>query len=176
MPDNRFLATFNRLESYIETRWGIPVVITDVPNPFTGDLDGAEIHVDFDLHAEEATFIVAHLFGHTVQWNTSPRAREIGTLIVKDASEELLRELADYERTAARYSLQLFHDAGVTDVDQWLSDFSACDVAYLMHFYRTGEKPPFRDFWMDGTDLLTPLAIPEFRPERWVARWGGVVI
>jgi len=45
-----------------------------------------------------------------------------------------------------------------------------------MHFYRTGEKPPFRDFWMDGTDLLTPLAIPEFRPERWVARWGGVVI
>lgn len=176
MPDNPFLCTFNVLERHIESRWGIPVVITDVPNPFTGDLDGSEIHVDFDLDAEEATFIVAHLFGHTVQWNTSSRAREIGTLVVEDASEELLAELADYERAAARYSLKLFHDAGISDLDQWLSDFSACDVAYLMHFYRTGEKPPFRSFWKEGTPMLEPLPIPDFRPERWVSRWGGVVI
>ncbi len=176
MPDKRFLRTFNVLERHIETRWGIPVVVTDVPNPFTGDLDGAEIHVDFEISPEEATFIVAHLFGHTVQWNTSERAREIGMLVVNDPSEELLQELAEYERRAARYSLQLFHDAGVPDLDQWLADFSACDVAYLLHFYRTGEKPPFRSFWSDGCALLTPLPIPDFRPEKWVGRWGGVVI
>lgn len=176
MPDTRFHAAFNTLERHIERRYGIPVVITDVPNPFTGDLDGGEIHVDFDLHAEEATFIVAHLFGHTVQWNTSARAREIGTLVVEDPSEELLDELAGYEHVAARYSLQLFREAGIEGLDQWLSDFSACDIAYLLHFYRTGEKPPFRSFWADGTPRLEPLAIPEFHPERWVARWGGVVI
>ena len=30
--------------------------------------------------------------------------------------------------------------------------------------------------WRDGTPLLEPLPIPAFRPERWVSRWGGVVI
>jgi len=176
MPDERFLDVFNTLERHIEKRWGVPVVITDVPNPFTGDLDGAEIHVDYELSPEDATFIVAHLFGHTVQWNTSARAREIGTLVVREPAENLLEELAAYERLAARYSVRLFHDAGVHDLDQWLSDFSACDVAYLMHFYRTGEKTPFRSFWKERCPVLEPLEIPDFRPEKWVGRWEGVVI
>jgi hypothetical protein len=45
-----------------------------------------------------------------------------------------------------------------------------------MHFYRTGEKRLFRTFWRDGMPLLTPLPIPEFCPERWVSRSGGVVL
>ena len=38
----RFVAAFARAERVIEDRRGIPVVVTDVPSPFTGDLDGAE--------------------------------------------------------------------------------------------------------------------------------------
>jgi len=175
-PDeHRFREAFNRVERYIEEQYKLPVVITDVPDPFTGDLDGSSILVDFDLDAEEALFILVHLFGHTVQWNVSPRDRELGLLEVRDPSDELLASLALYEVNAARYSLQLFHEAGVRDLDQWLANFAACDIAYLLHFYRTGEKRPFRSFWMDGVAALTPLEIPPFQPTKWVARSGTVI-
>jgi hypothetical protein len=175
---DEFLGVWNRVEPYIERQYGIPVVIADVANPFTGDLDGGEIRVDHDIDAEEAVFILVHLFGHTVQWNLSERAREIGALVVRDRppAPALLAELEEYEREAARYSLQLFHDAGVTDLDDWLSDFAACDLAYLRHFYITGEKRPFKSFWVSGAPRLTPKAIPPFEPRVWRSRWDGVVI
>jgi hypothetical protein len=173
--DDRFREVFNQLERIIEERYGLPVVITDVTDPFTGDLDGSQILVDYDLEAEEALFILVHLFGHTVQWNVSPKDRELGLLQVKNPTDELLSQLARYEQDAARYSLQLFHDAGVRDLDQWLANFAACDVAYLMHFYRTGEKRAFRSFWNDHADGLTPLEIPVFRPTKWISRSGTVI-
>ena len=110
-----------------------------------------------------------------MQWNVSPADRELGLLEVTDPTDELLASLARYEVDAARYSLQLFHEAGVTDLDQWLADFAACDIAYLLHFYRTGEKRPFRSFWVDGATLLAPLPIPSFHPTKWIARSGTVI-
>ena len=174
--DTRFRHVFNRVERYIEERYGLPVVITDVPDPFTGDLDGATILVDHDLDAEESLFILVHLFGHTVQWNVSPADRELGLLHVKDPTDELLASLERYEIDAARYSLQLFHEAGVRDLDQWLADFAACDCAYLMHLYRTGEKRDFRSFWKDNCPLVAPIPIPEFHPTRWLSRYDGTVV
>jgi hypothetical protein len=175
VSDDRYREVFNVVEALIERRYGLPVTITDVPHPFTGDLDGATIAVDYDLDAEEALFILVHLFGHTVQWNVSPDDRVLGTLEVSAPSEELLRALARYEEIAARYSLQLFHEAGVHDLDQWLADFAACDIAYLLHFYRTGEKRAFRDFWKTGSPALAPLEIPAFHPTKWIARSGTVI-
>lgn len=177
MPtDEELRAAFNVIEPYIERRYGIPVRIRDVPNPFTGDLDGAEIHVDYDEDIESALFIVAHLFGHTVQWNVSAEAREIGYQLYPNPSEEMLRRLQAYELEACRYSVQLFHDARVTGLDQWLADYAACDFAYLVDFYRTGVKKPFKAFWRAGAPLLEPLPIPEFHPTRWVSRWSGIVV
>jgi hypothetical protein len=171
----RFAEVFGIVEPLIERRWGIPVSVRDVPHPFTGDLDGAEIHLDYDLEAEDALFILVHLFGHTVQWNTSEDARAIGrhTGPWDDAT---LARLRAYETDACRLSMQLFHDAGITDLDQWLSDFAACDYAYLDHFYRTGEKLPFRSFWHSGNPLLAPLPIPDFSPQKWHTRIDGIVI
>lgn len=176
-PDeHRLREVFNTLERHIEERYAIPVRIRDVPNPFTGDLDGAEIHVDYDEDLESALFIIAHLFGHTVQWNTSEAAREIGYRLYPNPDEAMLARLQAYELEACEYSLQLFHDAGVRDLDQWLSDYAACDFAYLVDFYRTNEKKPFRAFWRDGAPRLTPRAIPPFVPTRWVSRWEGIVV
>lgn len=71
-PDqDRLRAVFNQLERRIEDRWGIPVHIQDVPNPFTGDLDGEQIMVDDDLDVEDVVFRLIHLFGRTVRWNVS---------------------------------------------------------------------------------------------------------
>lgn len=174
-PD-RLRAIFDRVEKLIEDRWSIPVVISDVPNPFTGDLDGERIVVDFENQVEDALFILIHLFGHTVQWNVSEHCRTIAFARPTTWTEEQLVEVAAYEREACRYSLQLLHDAGVHELDQWVSDFAACDAEYLLHFYRTGEKRPFREFWRDGAPLLEPLAIPEFQPTRWLSRSDGTVV
>jgi hypothetical protein len=176
-PDPDHLrAVFNRLERLIEDRWGIPVHIQDVPNPFTGDLDGEQIMVDYDLEIEDAVFILIHLFGHTVQWNVSAESRSVGFLRPATWTDDQLRAAMDYEREACRYSLQLLHDAGIHDLDQWISDFAACDCAYLLHFYRTGEKRAFRSFWQDGTPLVPPLGIPEFQPTQWLSRYQGTVV
>lgn len=174
--DDRFREVFDLLERRVEEQWGIPVRVRDVPSPFTGDLDGAEIHVDHDLTAEDALFILVHLFGHTVQWNLSPDLRALGAVRGPGLSDEVLARLVGYEREACRYSLQLLHEAGVDDLDAWLSDFAACDLAYLIHFYKHDEKLPFRSFWRPGQPLLEPLAIPTFQPTRWVSRWDGVVV
>jgi hypothetical protein len=174
--EDRMREVFNVLEKHIEDRYGVPVVISDVTDPFTGDLDGAEIRVDHDQSVEDALFIIAHLFGHTVQWNLSERAREIGTIVQANPTPELLDELEAYERDACSYSLTLFHECGIRDLDQWLADFAACDFAYLRHFYATREKRPFKSFWKDGTPLLTPTPIPVFRPTRWRSRWDGIVV
>jgi hypothetical protein len=96
--------------------------------------------------------------------------------LAQNPSEELLAELEQYEREACRYSIQLFHEAGVHDLDQWLSDFAACDFAYLRNFYLTGKKGRFDSFWKDDRPLLEPLAIPPFQPTRWISRWSGTVI
>lgn len=179
MPDprqTRFLEIFNQVSTLVEERYGVPVVISDVPHPFTGDLDGAEIQIDYENNPEEASFCLVHLFGHTVQWNVCAEARDLGIAQLTQPHPSLIEALRRYELEACGYSLQLFHEAGIDDVDQWLSDFAACDLAYLEHFYRTGEKKPFRSFWRDGTDLIDPVAIPDFQPTKWRGRWEGVVI
>jgi hypothetical protein len=172
----RMREVFDRVEMHLERRYGIPVVITDVAAPFTGDLDGREIQIDHDQDVENALFVLIHLFGHTVQWNLSERAREIGSVAQANPSPELLEELRVYEEEACRYSLRLLHDLGIHDLDAWVSDFARCDFAYLAHFYATGEKAPFRSFWRTGTPLLQPLAIPPFTPTRWTSRWSGTVV
>lgn len=172
----RFREVFNLLERFIEDKYGIPVVLSDVPDPFTGDLDGAEIQVDWQNEPEDALFILVHLFGHTVQWNISPELRALGSEVEKNPTAEKLAALEHYEDEACRYSLQLLHEAGVRDLDGWLADFSRCDFAYLKNFYEKGEKLDFRGFWKHGTEPLEPLPIPQFQPERWKARWEGIVI
>jgi hypothetical protein len=174
--EERFREVFNVVAPHIESKYGIPIIISDVPSPFTGDLDGAEIKVDYDETVESAVFIVAHLFGHTVQWNLSPEAREIGSQVATDPTPATLARLREYEIEACRYSLALFHEAEIRDLDQWLSDFASCDFAYLDHFYRTGEKADFHGFWMHSQPLLTPLSIPHFLPTQWKSRWSGIVV
>lgn len=172
----RFAQVFPLLRERVEGRYAIPVRMVDVPAPFTGDLDGAEIHLDFEQRGELQVFTLAHLFGHTVQWSLSERAREIGGKPPGQYSEADLAEVDAYEAEASRYGLSLLHEAGVSDLDGWLSDFSACDRAYLENYYKTGEKRPVDEFWRDGRPPLAPLPIPSFTPHRAKFRWDGVVI
>ncbi len=66
------------MEERIQGAYGIRIVTRDIPDPLTGDLNGSEIHIDCAVTPEERLFLLAHLFGHTVQWNVTPGAFELG--------------------------------------------------------------------------------------------------
>ena len=165
-----------RIERHIEKSYGVHVVTRDVPDPLTGDLNGAEIHIDYAVTAEQRLFLLLHLFGHTVQWNVSPGAFELGRPQTPPVSEDRLPTLMNYERDAARYALGLLHEIGITDADQWLADYSACDVAYLRHYYVTAQKRDFLSFWREGTARLQTQPVPPFTPISRSFRGDGVVI
>jgi len=165
-----------RVERYLEETAGIRVVTRAIPGPLIGDLDGCEIHIDDCARADQRLFLLGHLFGHTVQWNTDPEAFELGRIRTPPVEEGLLPAIMAYEREAACYALGMFDLVGVTGLAQWFSDYTACDMAYLLHYYRTGEKVEFARFWRDLTGLIEPKAAPPFTPLKRVFRLAGVVI
>src|SRR6185369_8300982 len=142
-----------RVQEHLERDWGIPVITRDIPDPLTGDLDGAEIDVDYAITPELRLFLLGHLFGHTVQWNVNESAFDLGRQYKPPVDEALFPEVLAYEGEAARYGLQLLHEMGIIDVDQWFSNYTAADQAYLLHFYRTGDKGEFKNFWREGAPL-----------------------
>lgn len=161
---------------HLHARYGISVEVASIEPPLKGDLDGSRILVGDHNTDEERLFLVAHLFGHAVQWNVSMELRRLGmTMPVKPTPEEL-DALEAYEREACRYSQQALHEAEVSGLDQWLADYSACDLAFLRHLYTTGERRAFRGFWKRGQPLIEPLAIPPFTPTRWRRREQAIVL
>ncbi len=172
----RFPDYATRVQEHLEHFYGIRVVTRDIPDPLTGDLDGWEIHIDHAVTPEQRLFLLVHLFGHTVQWNVDPALFEIGRRYQPPVSEDLIPAIIAYEREAACYGLALLHQIGITDIDQWFCDYTACDQAYLLHFYRTGEKRDFRSFWTRNAALIKPQPIPPFTPTRRAFRMDGIVI
>lgn len=172
-PTLDFHRAFDALKAYLERRWSIPVILTDVAEPNTGDFDGVTISVDWEVDPEVAFFVLAHLFGHTAQWATDEHARDVGHRYGLIAPPpEMFETIRLYEEEAARYSIQLLREAGLHGFEQWLSDWSAADWRYLEHFYRTGEKLDFRQFHEPGGPVLEPLPIPRFQPRKWVSRFS----
>lgn len=164
------------IEHLLTNRYGIAVITRDIPDPLTGDLDGLEIHIDYAATPEQRLFLLAHLFGHTVQWNVDPGMFELGRQYKPPVPEELFPGILTYEQEAACYGLSLLHEAAMKSVDEWFSRYSACDQAYLLDFYRTGEKHDFQSFWRETVTLLVPKPIPSFTPTRRRFRMDGVVI
>jgi hypothetical protein len=176
MPAIPFHDYADRIQKLLLEAYGIPVVTRDIPDPLTGDLDGAEIDVDYAIMPELRLFLLAHLFGHTVQWNVNESSFDLGRQYKPPVDEKLFPEVLAYEGEAAQYGLSLLHQAGISDADQWFSNYAAADQRYLLHFYRTGDKGEFKDFWQENASLLEPKPIPMFRPQKRIFRMDGVVI
>lgn len=113
-----------RVQLHLEKDYGITVITRDIPDPLTGDLDGAQIHIDYSLTPEQRLFLLAHLFGHTVQWNVDPGAFELGRRYAPPVDEALYPAILVYEGEAASYGLSLLHEVGICDVDPWFSAYS----------------------------------------------------
>ena len=171
-----FAEYFARVRECLERNYGIRVVMRGIPEPLIGDLDGLEIHIDPGTNAEQRLFLAAHLFGHTAQWNADQRAFELGSRYKPPVDEKDIPAILEYEREAAAFALDMLHKAGIRDIDQWFSDYAACDEAYLLHYYRTGEKGEFHSFWHDNVALVQPKPVHRFTPTRRRFRMDGVVI
>jgi hypothetical protein len=174
--DIQFADYASRVQQHLEGFYGIRVVTRDIPDPLTGDLDGAEIHIDYAVTPEQRLFLLAHLFGHTVQWNIDSSSFEIGRRYQPPVSEESLPAIIAYELEAACYGLAMLHEIVITDIDSWFFNYTACDQAYLLYFYRTGQKRDFHSFWIADAPPIKERPIPRFVPTRRAFRMDGIVI
>lgn len=170
-----------RVAAHLRQAYGLDVREGPVSGNATGDFDGVTILLRPDLEPEMKLFILCHLFGHTVQFNQSDGLRRIGLKAYGpgELSPESVREIIQYEQDASRYAIAMLPHAGVVGLDQWLSDWSHGDLAYLLDIYRSGERPQLtldflrhytRHYVRPGSPLLEPLPVPPFTPRRWEFR------
>ena len=104
-----------RVQEHLERDYGIHVITRDIPDPLTGDLNGEEIDIDYAVTPEQRLFLLAHLFGHTVQWNVDSGAYDIGRQYKPPVDESLIPAVLAYEGDAARYGLEMLHIPAWTD-------------------------------------------------------------
>ena len=64
--EERMREVFGLVAEHVERRYGIPIAISDVTDPYTGDLDGAEIKIDYANEIDNALFGVADARRHLV--------------------------------------------------------------------------------------------------------------
>lgn len=106
--------------------YGFGLEYGTLERPKVGIFDGRKIKIDPAVGFETQGFLVLHLFGHSVQW-VAPSYRPEIMGVRDDDLEVYLSAPERYERNAARFGLQLLHEAGITDLDPWFFDFAEAD-------------------------------------------------
>jgi hypothetical protein len=143
--------------------YGFGIEYGSLERPKLGIFDGLRIVIDPAVDFEMQCFLVLHLFGHSVQWVAPSYRPEIQGISDTDL-EPYLRALEHYERNAARFGLQLMHESGVTELDNWYFDLAETDWRYVETFYRTGSIPPWETCRVRGANPIEPLGIPRLEP------------
>jgi hypothetical protein len=159
MPTQSLVNLWLRVTSRI-VKYGFKIEYQDLEPPRTGIFDGISIVLDPDVTFEMQCFILLHLFGHSVQWIAPSLEANLEALRHTADRAVFMQALHDYEYEAARFGMQLMHEAGVRDLDQWYSDFVATDWRYVERYYETDQIPPWQECVVAGQPLIVPLEIP----------------
>jgi hypothetical protein len=159
MPSQAMVNLWLKITSRI-VKYGFAIEYRDLEPPRTGIFDGLRIVLDPDVDFEMQCFILLHLFGHSVQWVAPSIEHKLVALQHTTDRNEFMKVLHDYEFEAARYGRQLMHEAGVTDLAQWYSDFVVTDWKYVERYYETDMLPSWQECIVQGQPLIEPLAIP----------------
>lgn len=141
-------------------KYGFTIQLLDLEPPRTGTFDGLTITIDPDVDFEMQCFILLHLFGHSVQWVAPSLEHTLEDLQNTDNKEHFLTALRQYEFDAARLGMQLMHECGIENLDQWYSDFVETDWRYVRHFYLHDEIPDWETCRASQCPLITPTPIP----------------
>src|SRR5262245_60694514 len=141
---------------------GFVLEYRDLEPPRTGIFDGLRIVIDPDVDFEMQCFLFLHLFGHSVQWVAPSLEHKLDELQSTSDRDRFMKVLHDYEAEAASFGLQLFHEVGVSSLDQWYSDFVATDWRYVERFYETGTLD-WEVCAVSSCPLIRPAPIPELK-------------
>ncbi len=159
LPADRLVEVWTRCASRT-VKYGFRLAYADLEPPRTGIFNGLEIVIDPDVPFEMQCFVLLHLFGHSVQWVAPALADVVEALQTTTEMPAFMQALHQYELQAGRLGMQLLHEAGVRDLDDWYSDFVATDWRYVERFYQTGSIPPWEECLTQAGDTLAPKAIP----------------
>jgi len=171
LPADQVAQLWQKVVSGI-ARYGFALDFRPLEPPRTGTFDGLRITVDPAGDLETHCFIVVHLFGHSVQWVAPSLESSLYDLQHTEDRARFMEALHAYELAAASYGLQLLHEEGVTELDQWFSDFVETDWRYVECFYRTGQIPTLRSCLAGGCRLIKPTLIPALRHRRVEVRYA----
>src|SRR5258706_5981097 len=114
-PLEELVPIWTRITSKI-IKYGFAITYQDLEPPKTGIFDGLHIILDPDVDFEMQCFILLHLFGHSVQWVAPSLEQKLADLQHTQDKLRLMETLKAYEFEAARFGLQLLHEAGAVDV------------------------------------------------------------
>ncbi|MEZ6124686.1 MAG: hypothetical protein R3C49_16175 [Planctomycetaceae bacterium] len=160
MPSSVLVEMWLKITSRI-VKYGFPIHYQDLEAPRTGTFNGLNITLDPDVGFEMQCFILLHLFGHSVQWVAPELAAGLDDLLHTKDRERFMQVLRAYEFQAARIGMALLHEVGVTELDQWYSDFVETDWRYVARYYREGSIPDWETCKADGCEIIQPMQIPE---------------
>jgi hypothetical protein len=141
-------------------KYGFAIEYRDLEPPRTGIFDGRRIVIDPDVGFEMQCFLLLHLFGHSVQWIAPSLEHKLRDLQHTQDQTRFMQVLRDYEFEAAAFGLQLLHERGLMQHDQWYSDFVHTDWRYVEGFYQTGQLPQWEECVVSGGAMIEPRAIP----------------
>jgi len=133
-----FRNLFEKVSSAISERYQIRVSESErTGKNAIGMYNGNLIVVKESLSYEKKLFLLAHLFGHCIQWSHEPdKCESVGSFLSSpdpeaEDFEERIRELRAYEEEAAQYSVTLLGTVA-EGLEQWLSDWFESDWKYVV--------------------------------------------
>jgi hypothetical protein len=159
LPSGDMVNLWRRVSSGI-VKYGFVIEYRDLDAPRTGIFDGLRIVIDPDVDFEMQCFLLLHLFGHSVQWVAPHLAHKLDVLQNTSDHARFMHALHEYEFEAAGFGTQLLREIGVTDLDQWYSDFVETDWRYVERYYETGCIPPWTECVVSGCRIIQPIPIP----------------
>jgi hypothetical protein len=173
LPKDHQVAVWSKVTSRI-IKYGFTIEYRDLEAPRTGTFDGLTISLDPDIDFEMQCFILLHLFGHSVQWVATAQQLEtnLDDLQHTQDRERFMSVLRGYEFEAARFGLQLLHEAGLNELDQWYADFVETDWRYVKRYYETGAIPPWHECVASCCEKIEPKAIPPLEHRRVQVRFA----
>lgn len=159
LPREQMVRVWTAISTRV-VKYGFAMEYRDLEPPRTGIFDGRRITIDPDVEFEMQCFILLHLFGHSVQWVAPSLQHKLDDLCHTEDRAKFMLVLHDYEYEAARFGLQLLHEAGIRDLDAWYSDFVATDWCYVERYYQTDAIPPWEECLSHAEAPIVPAAIP----------------
>src|SRR5205085_4883359 len=104
LPSNEMVSLWREITSGV-VKHGFVIEYRDLEPPRTGIFDGLRIVIDPDVGFEMQSFLLLHLFGHSVQWVAPSLAHKLADLQHTEDKARFMPVLRDYELEAAGFGM-----------------------------------------------------------------------